>query len=207
MKKTVKKAVAYSSILATFLAILFIFWSEEVKYLLPTPIPQNYQEVTINQVVSIADFIQKHPNKPIFLHFFNPECPCSKFNLKHVRSLIKKYNKEIEFYAVLQVEDKNYDTSQFAEKYDLPIKVIVDYQNILAEKCGVYSTPQAVILTTNSRLYYRGNYNKSRYCTDKATNFAQMAIDSLLLGKEPPQFGVLASQSYGCELPREREEN
>lgn len=205
MKRTGREIVAYSSILATFSAILLIFWSEEVKYMLPTPIPQSYQEVAINQSVFVEDFIQTQSTKPIFLHFFNPDCPCSKFNLSHVRSLIKKHNKEIEFYAVLQVENKNYDLSQFVEKYDLPVKVIVDYQNILAEKCGVYSTPQAVILTTDSKLYYRGNYNKSRYCTDKATNFAQMAIDSLLLGKKPPQFGVLASQSYGCELPKEEE--
>jgi hypothetical protein len=205
MGKTAKKIVAYSSILATFLAIVLIFWSEEVRYSLPTPIPKSYREVAVNQVIPVKDFIQTQTPKPIFLHFFNPACPCSKFNLSHIRSLVKKYNKEIEFYAVLQVEDKNYDISKFAEKYDLPVKAIIDYENVLAEKCGVYSTPQAVILTTHSKLYYRGNYNKSRYCTNKVTNFAQMAIDSLLLGKEPPQFGILASQSYGCELPREME--
>ncbi len=205
MHKARKKIVAYSSILATFLAIVLIFWSEEVKYLLPTPIPKGYREVAVNQVIPVKDFIQTQTLKPIFLHFFNPVCPCSKFNLSHVRSLVKKYSKEIEFYAVLQIEDKNYDISKFAEEYDLPVKVIIDYGNILAEKCGVYSTPQAVILTTDSKLYYRGNYNKSRYCTNKATNFAQMAIDSLLLGKAPPQFGILASQSYGCELPKEIE--
>jgi hypothetical protein len=197
-----KQIFAYSSIIATFFAIIFIFWSEEVKYMLPTPIPENYEAVAVNQAIAIEKFIPKTSGKPIFLHFFNPDCPCSKFNLDHVRSLIKKYGSEIDFYAVLQVEDKNYDISQFAEKYDLQAKVIIDYQNEFAEKCGVYSTPQAVVLSKDSKLYFRGNYNKSRYCTDKASNFAQMAVDSLLLNKNAPIFGELASKSYGCELPK-----
>jgi hypothetical protein len=67
--------------------------------------------------------------------------------------------------------------------------------------CGVYSTPQAVIIDRNQKLYFRGNYNKSRYCTDKSSNFGQMAIDSILKNKAEPHMSELATIAYGCQLP------
>ncbi len=60
---------------------------------------------------------------------------------------------------------------------------------------------QAALIDPDGRLYFRGNYNKSRYCTLKNSNFARMAIDSLLAGAPAPGLGELATKSYGCELP------
>jgi hypothetical protein len=71
----------------------------------------------------------------------------------------------------------------------------------IARECGVYSTPQAVILTSEGRLYYRGNYNLARYCSDPATEFARLAIESILGGRPAfpaPKESVI---SYGCSLP------
>ena len=68
------------------------------------------------------------------------------------------------------------------EKYDLSIPVYFD--STIAAGCGVYSTPQAVIINTDQRLHYRGNYNKSHYCTDKKTNNARPAVtDKLPVGE------------------------
>jgi hypothetical protein len=66
----------------------------------------------------------------------------------------------------------------------------------------VYSTPQAVLFDGDNKLYYRGNYNKSRFCTDKQTNFAQMAIDSLLSNRTNLITDKAALKSYGCCLPK-----
>jgi len=45
---------------------------------------------------------------------------------------------------------------------------------------GIHSTPQAVVIDAKSRLQYRGNCNRSRYCTDNKTEFVKIAIDQLL---------------------------
>ena len=74
------------------------------------------------------------------------------------------------------------------------------FDKSIAVLCGVYSTPQAVLLDTNHKLYYRGNYNKSRYCTDKNSDYARMAIDSLLHHHEPVN-NEYALKAYGCQLP------
>lgn len=83
---------------------------------------------------------------------------------------------------------------------DTDMTILIDKNEMLAKACGVYSTPQAALLQQDNKLYFRGNYNRSRYCTDKNTSFAQMAIDSLLSGRQPPHFIELATQSYGCTI-------
>ena len=121
--------------------------------------------------------------------------------MDHFERIVKQYKGSIDIYAVLHTEDSRDAKERFLSKYNLDIPVILDTDKKLAAACGVYSTPQAAILTTQNQVYYRGNYNKSRYCTDKQSNFAQMALDSLLAGKSSPVFVELATQAYGCQLP------
>ena len=114
------------------------------------------------------------------LHFFNPDCPCSRFNLKHFQALNKEYNGEIDFYVVVDSEEK---VEPAKGLIDNEVTIVVDRTKTLASACGVYSTPQAAIIQTSNRLYFRGNYNRSRYCTNKESNFVQMALDSLVAKK------------------------
>jgi hypothetical protein len=96
-------------------------------------------------------------------------------------------------------EKSEYTAREIQDKFGLSIPVLSDKS--IAASCGVYSTPQAAILNSDHSLYYRGNYNKSRYCTDKKSNYAQMAIDSLLKENAVPAFNASALKAYGCELP------
>jgi len=186
-------------LLFLFIAIATLFWKNEYKYSQPTPIPKNYRTVDIGTHIDFGKrFLKK--NKPIFIHFFNPECPCSRFNVPHVRGLIKKYSDKIDFRIVVLNKEKDYTVTEIQDKFDAPVPVFFD-ENI-SKKCGVYSTPQAVLIDGSQNLYYRGNYNKNRYCTDDNSNYAQMAIDSLLSRNITPSFDGLALKAYGCSLPK-----
>ena len=184
-------------LVSIFCAIAGIFWHNEYVYSLPTPVPTNYTNVRLGSSVRLTKDIQA-TGKPLFIHFFNPSCPCSKFNIPHFTSLAKKYADQLNFAVVVLSKDKNYSVEDIQEKFKIKIPVSFDAAN--AKACGVYSTPQAVIID-NGKLYYRGNYNKSRYCVDKQTSFAEMAIDSLFLHKTNPEFTRAALLSYGCTLP------
>jgi hypothetical protein len=179
--------------------ISWLFWKNEVKFMLATPVPTNYKNVDVGDIVTCSAITDFNKEKATFLHFFNPECPCSRFNLPHVRSLINKYSEQMKFAVVVIDTEETYTEEDIQEK--LGAKVPVFFDNKIAEKCGVYSTPQAVILDANSKLYYRGNYNKSRYCTNTSSNYAQMAIDSFLSQVDIPEFDRFALKAYGCELP------
>jgi hypothetical protein len=53
-------------------------------------------------------------------------------------------------------------------------------------------------LLKGQEVYFRGNYNKARFCTQPNSNFVEMAIGSLLADKEVPNFNELATTAYGC---------
>jgi len=179
-------------------AISVLFWQNEFKYNLPTPVPKNYHEIAMGSKIELKCCVTD--TRPIFLHFFNPDCPCSRFNIPHVSGLIKKYGDQINFKIVVLNKQKDFTIEEIQKKFDAKIPVYFDEG--IAKSCGVFSTPQAVLLDGSRNLYYRGNYNKTRYCTNADSNYAQMAIDSLLKQTKSPSFDALALRAYGCSLPK-----
>jgi hypothetical protein len=194
----VKKAITIASLLVIFSGIAYIFWYTDWKYSLPTPVPTQYHPVETGAYVDLGGKLSIPGDKPVFLHFFNPDCPCSRFNIPYFKSLARKYGDKISF-AIVVLNNKDYTAKEVQNKFD--INIPVSFDSTIAAACGVYSTPQAVLLDASRRLYYRGNYNKSRYCTDTRSNYAQMAIDSLFGNRYRPVFAGYALKAYGCQLP------
>jgi hypothetical protein len=194
-----RKGITVLLLILIFSGISAMFWFSEWKYNLPTPVPAGYHLVKPGDTVNMPPVIGFANNKPVFLHFFNPDCPCSKFNIPHFKSLVKKYGDKVSFAVVAVCTDKKYTETAIQEKFGLAIPVLFD--SSIAIACGVYSTPQAALIGINHKLYYRGNYNKSRYCSDTKSEYAQMAIDSLLSNHTRPVFEAAAIKSYGCSLP------
>ena len=195
-----KKVAVAVLLVALFGAIISIFWYQELQYLLPTPVPANYRVVLPNEIIRYdSTLIPQQHNRPKLLHFFSHDCPCSRFNLAHFESLTKTYGKEVDFYVVIE-DEKLVEAAR--NKIQPGVTIIIDKDQTLAKACGVYSTPQAALIQANNTLYFRGNFNRSRYCTDPNSNFVQMALDSLLSNKAAPFFTELATTSYGCGIGR-----
>ncbi len=193
---TLRKWMIGVWLLVLFSAIGILFWYNSWVYLIPTPIPQNYKPVPVGSVLSIQGLTPEH--KPTLLHFYNPDCPCSRFNLTHFRSLVKAYQSQVNFVVVV-MSSKNYSIAAIQERIGLALPVL--FEKSVAEQCGVYSTPQAVLLTSEQQLFYRGNYNRSRYCTDEQTSYAKMALAKLVNHRAAGDFDALALKAYGCVLP------
>ena len=193
-----KRVAAIVVLVGIFCAIVGIFWYQGIQYLLPTPVPKNYQVVLPDDVVRYdTALIAQQYARPKLLHFFNPDCPCSRFNIKHFQFLEKKYSGKIDFFVVVIGEHKIRSARRLIGS---DIKIVVDSGEKLAKACGVYSTPQAALIQNTNKLFYRGNYNRSRYCTDENSNYVQMALDSLMDMKGPPRFSELATRAYGCSI-------
>lgn len=175
-----------------------LFWYNEMVYHLPTPVPENYQPVARGTIIKLNKELEADHSKPLFLHFFNPDCPCSRFNISNFKFLVKEYGNQVNF-VIIVMNNKFYTAGQIQNKFDLNVPVLFDAS--IAQACGVYSTPQAVLLDTGRHLYYRGNYNSSRYCIDEKTSYAKIAIAVLLHDHSPLVFSQLALTAYGCRLP------
>jgi hypothetical protein len=175
-------------------SIVYFFWQQELKYVLPTPVPAAYVPVLFKQPIDLPAEI----TAPVFIHFFNPACPCSRFNQKHVNQLIFQYGNKIKFKVVIPPYASVQEARTF---FDDDIEIILDTHG-WARRCGVYSTPQAVIIDQQSNLYFRGNYNRTRYCTDPHTNYAEHALKAFAAGEALPLEALDASaqRAYGCSF-------
>jgi hypothetical protein len=197
-ERSVRGALIAVWLLLLLCGVALTFWYQQLRYERPTPVPPHYRSVSGGAEVPLRKYLGSDQRKPVLLHFFNPDCPCSRFNMCHVKELIADYGRQVDFVVVLMNE--RYATAgQVAEKFDLQVPVIVSPE--LASACGVYSTPQAALLTSAYRLYYRGNYNTNRYCTDPKTEFARHAILDLLKHQPIVTADARATTAYGCSLP------
>jgi hypothetical protein len=202
MRETTRFAISIATASFLLTAIAILFWRQDWRYSLPTAQPVNYTPPARGQqldlpalsgIVPVADGFA-----PTFLHFYNPRCPCSRFNLDHFREVVKANRDGARFVVVVEApaEDTTLAARQLAA---LNIPVIPDPSGRLAQACGVYSTPQAVILDATGRLYFRGNYNSARYCPDPQTQYARIALEALSTNCGRP--GPNPGDPYGCELP------
>ena len=193
-----KKTLVIIWLVLIFSGVGALFWYTDLVYHLPTPIPGNYKLVNTGAVIPLGPALNSYQGKPVFLHFFSPDCPCSRFNIANFRSLVKQYGAQVNFVVVV-MNNKKYTPKAIQNKFDLDIPVLFDAS--LATACGVYSTPQAVLLDAQHTLYYRGNYNQSRYCTDEKTSYAKIALNGLQHDHARLVFSPLALRAYGCSLP------
>lgn len=203
--KPVYKIIFFATFAVFALTVIgYLFWVRELQYLAPTPVPNDYIEVKVMNKVNLEEALGASNGKPFYIHYYNPYCPCSKFNYGYYEYLVRKHGDKFNMYLVIREMDRDV-LEDIKSKVFTNITVLVDEKGEIAKQTGVYSTPQAVLLNQDYTLYFRGNYNSSVFCTQKATNYAEMAIDSIMAGKPAPDFGYFATTSYGCKLGKERE--
>jgi hypothetical protein len=198
-----RKKLAIAWLILLSLTVGSLYWRMAWQYSLPTPIPAHYHAVEKGTPIHLSGAAGaglQQADKPLFLHFFNPDCPCSRFNMPQFRALVQQYGDQVNF-AIVVMSPKTFTPEQLQKKFNLPHAIPVLRDSALAAACGVYSTPQAVLIDRDSRLYFRGNYNRSRYCSDEKTGFARQALDGLLTGNYSLTFSPLALKAYGCQLP------
>src|SRR5436853_7935212 len=136
-----KKWLLISWLILISYGISYLFWHNEWKYNLPTPVPKNYHTVNTGTFINLQGiaYFNNDP-KPVFLHFFNPDCPCSRFNINYFKSLVKQYGNEINFAVVVLNKDSSYTVQEIQQRFGLNIPVL--FNGTIAAACGVYSTPQ-----------------------------------------------------------------
>jgi hypothetical protein len=187
-----------------FAAEAAVFWAQDWRYNLPTLRPAVLVQAAPGTILALPrevnDLRIAAPGKPVLLHFYNPDCPCSKFNLDHVRALARRHDGQALVIAVLQLEPGD-SRSVEHETQHLGFPAIADLEGKLAAACGVYSTPQAVVIAGDGRLLFRGNYNVSRYCASPATEFARLALEAAVNAQTAPEIPAAATVAYGCPLP------
>ena len=200
LRTAAARLLVVCAVLLALTGMGWVFWKEEVQYSLPTPRPDGLVQVPRGDVqplpASLTDRVAIATDRPVLLHFYNPECPCSRFNRDHVQGLRTHFGARVQFVEV--VEQTAADARPSSDDTDW----VVDADGSIARACGIYSTPQAMLLDPQRRVAYRGNFNTSRWCGEPETQFVRIAIEQLLSGSKGP-VDPLAEHAYGCPLPQE----
>jgi hypothetical protein len=217
-----KVALTLGSIAILMGIVVTTFWYQDIRYMLPTPRPSGLVQVPLGQNVESALPIslrvdsenmlnastraaEKPEARPLFVHFFQAGCSCSKFNLQHIADLTRTYGKRVRFVDVVPGgAAEAIEARQELEHSGIEMRCVADANGTIAARLGVYATPQAVLLDEGGALLYRGNYNSSRYCTSASTQFARLALEAHLAKKAVPPMPQSATRAYGCALPRAR---
>ena len=201
--KTVKFMI-WITILSSFILIIgYVFWTEEVKFWTPTPKPDSVKEINMGEKAPLAVIgINGDLDRPLLIHFYNPFCPCSKFNFKEFKKITSDYKGKMDFLLVAQT-DKDVPNlkSEISNKFFNKINIKIDTSGNIAEEFGVYSSPQVVLVDDQGYIFYKWNYNSARYCTNKQTAYASISIEKLLNDRGVPDFTSQATTPYGCVLP------
>jgi hypothetical protein len=182
-----------------------VFWKQDARYGLPTPRPSGTPAPPLGSAIAWPEPVARHlsADRPALLHFFNPDCPCSRFNLDHVRGLWSRFGSDLDVVLVVQSERSDLQGYRIS---GLPVPLILDTDGSLADLAGVYSTPVAVVLDANHTVVYVGNYTAARYCTDPNAEPARIAIERLLGVASDAAAPAVAPIPFGCPLPSDSAE-
>ncbi len=112
--------LAISCLVLIFSFVALLFWYNEWRYSLPTPVPEKYQAVSTKEHIDIGGKFKPKKAGPVFLHFFNPDCPCSRFNMAHFKLLVDEYGEKINFGVVVMTANKNTTEKKYRKNTGLP---------------------------------------------------------------------------------------
>lgn len=192
-------------VLVLFGAIVYVFWQEQFRYYRPVQIPEGIKIVSVNDTINLSMYGIGVKNRPCFIHFFDVSCKFSKINMEHLQLFTKNYKDNFRFLVVVMGEHSIEFLATFKDKFSVPdfVDLVADKSCSIAKACGVYSTPQAIILNTDQTLYFRGNYNSSNgLCTptNVGTSSPAVAIRYKINNAPSPNFPSYMLLPWGCEL-------
>jgi hypothetical protein len=138
----------------------------------------------------------------MIINFASATCPCTGFNLDHLRELQQRFAAKVDFVLVLESSaDAAGEHDEFGSMH-LHMPVVYDHGGEVSAGLGVYGTPQAAILDGHGRLYFRGNYNRSRFCTEESSEYVRIELKALTEDRALPTVPTEATITYGCPLSR-----
>ena len=136
------------------------------------------------------------------VHFWNPDCPCNRFNEAHVKKIITDYaDKNVEFTIVVSG-----DTAEIRNQKKELARKIFNYDTVKNIRSdwpmdqGPPSSPAVGIINSNGKLVYFGPYSLGARCAPDKGKFVERVLDRLN-SKNSLQKNQLNTLAVGCFCP------
>jgi peroxiredoxin len=132
--------------------------------------------------------------------FLSAQCPVVKAYNQRISEIANDYKaKGINFIGINSnvTESGDWVKSNAAENYKFP--VLIDKNNILADKLGAMVTPEAYYVDANRALVYHGAIDNDRSATNITEPYLRNAFDLSLAGQK---VGKTTARAFGCNIKR-----
>jgi hypothetical protein len=133
--------------------------------------------------------------------FLSPECPLCQNYTRTLNQLDQQYAGRIAFYGIIPGRTwKQSDVTAFAKKYHIGFPLQMDRDLRIAHSLTATTTPEAVLVTGDSTVLYKGAIDNWYKTLGRASNkptqhYLQDAIDHVLRHESPP---VRNTDPVGC---------
>lgn len=132
---------------------------------------------------------------PTVLHFWDPDCPCSRFNQSHVRQLAEHYRAAGVRFLVLDRRTAAPLDPQRLEASFGPDVAAFAGRELVAGELAIPASPAAAVFDGTGRLAYFGPYSEGAACLAGNGDFVERTLDKLLAGERPREMNTTA---FGC---------
>jgi len=199
-------------VLAWICSVIFAFWWFQFK---------NVQAFDINAVENrtiffeggrLGDRLEKLAKKtdPLakksavisVVHFWNPDCPCSRFNQPHVQQIISDYGRNnVRFTVVVGgATEKIRQQHQVEARKIFNFEAVIDIRSDWPMESGPPSSPAVGVMNSSGELVYFGPYSLGARCSPEKGKFVEKVIEQLKNNNQSvkKQLNTLA---VGCFCP------
>ena len=132
--------------------------------------------------------------------FLSAQCPVVKGYNERIGKIAAAYQaKGINFIGINSNSTESLDwvKSNAAENYKFP--VLIDKDNVLADKFGANVTPEVFYFNDKNVLVYHGAIDNDRSGKNITDNYLTVAFDSSLNGKP---IAKTSANAFGCSIKR-----
>ncbi|MBI3839553.1 MAG: redoxin domain-containing protein [Planctomycetia bacterium] len=147
--------------------------------------------------------------KAVLLFFIGTECPVSNGYAPQMQQFAAKYAAlGVACYGVhCEKTLTAAEANKHAAEYGLTFTLLLDPSQILAQATGARVTPEAVVVSSEGKVLYRGRID-DRYASDGKRRDEPTVLDlenalsSVLAGAAPKN---QQTKAFGCPLPRPKQ--
>lgn len=160
--------------------------------------------------VAVADCFGKlhHPlelegRKAAVFIFISRECPISNSLVPEINRITAAYTNFALYLVHADPDTKGKEASAHAKDFRLQAPVLLDPQHRLVKLAGATMTPEAVVLTAERQILYRGRINDLYAALGKkraqpTRHDLRAALDAIASGKSVPN---RETKVIGCYIP------
>ncbi len=198
-----KNWLAYVMVTAWLLFTLVAFWWFQFKNIQsfspsPTSEQRDYFKPSglAQQLAQISQKLDDNtrPDQATVFHFWNPDCPCSRFNTAHVRAITRQYSTKGVRFIVIPHPGVNTNFNDLKEQAESNFGTTIHL--IRAGEVHLPSSPAAAVIGNDGQLAYFGPYSIGASCSATSGTFVEKTLDSILAGEHMRNINTAATGCY-----------